>query len=478
MIHFPKQIKDVEIGKRTLRYTEALMHFVALQKKDNGKSTFSHDISGKVLADVYSKLPNILSNNFLNVFSQISTCLAANEKANLYIQCDKFSEKNILEMLLLAICCDSQKKCILLTHSKTRSCQLLEITKRFFDTENINSCVYIYSSLSELKKVKIDDCSLVLVDEALQFRLGTILSLLRSSTQKKQLTQSIVCFSTQVKSNSFIEYSYPGYKIFHLVKTSLNKVQYHVFVKEASRDAYDDLYLFLDKGTQAIVFNPLIGIDHNARNNMADNLQNFSDGDVSYQIVALDDLQKFKNNSEDAYNNAVGLEKAMLANCECATISENISVEKKLSILRDFKSKKIDVLHIIGSLDFDILNNNIAYIIVEDADRMSFSVLSQIKNILSDIDDATLCLISASKKNVVLSRLSNMQNVNKQEDLVTYEEKQRARSGIHTKLLNTFRDEAIIKTARKDALKILTEDPMLSKKEHKNLSYEISRICI
>lgn len=90
-------------------------------------------------------------------------------------------------------------------------------------------------------------------------------------------------------------------------------------------------------------------------------------------------------------------------------VNDEASPKDVVSCINDFESGKLDVLICTRNINFNIKANKNCVAIVEDADRLGLSKLHQIRNfIISENHDATLCLVSSTKRQETLNKLKQI----------------------------------------------------------------------
>ena len=121
--------------------------------------------------------------------------------------------------------------------------------------------------------------------------------------------------------------------------------------------------------------------------------------------------------------------------------------------------------------------------IIEDADRFGLSQLHQLRGRVGRGElPAQVFLVSASKRDTALARLSAMETTDDGYELAAFDLSLRREGDILgnrqsgasvLKLVNVVRDGAIVEAAHEDARIILEVDPALEEPDHQALAREV-----
>lgn len=181
----------------------------------------------------------------------------------------------------------------------------------------------------------------------------------------------------------------------------------------------------------------------------------------------------------------MAIENENFTNHTCAQIYKGMKSKEVVGVLKEFNEGEIDVLFCSNIRDFFIDSKKPLMIIVDDADRKGLSLLHQIRNYaIKNGENSKLALISFSKRKEALDRLEGFKQNLDGHSIVYNDLKMRkdaSKIGFVNwgfpvlNLLNPVKDEAIVKTANKDAKKTIENDVSLKNPENKFISYAISQ---
>ena len=151
--------------------------------------------------------------------------------------------------------------------------------------------------------------------------------------------------------------------------------------------------------------------------------------------------------------------------------------------MQRFRDNETQVLVATTVIEVGVDVPNATVMIVEDADRFGLSQLHQLRGRVGRGEKAAeVHLVSASKSDAALTRLSAMVDTDDGFELASYDlslrregdilgNRQHGASGL--KLVNVMRDGAVIEAAHADAAAILEEDPNLELPAHRALAREV-----
>lgn len=160
-----------------------------------------------------------------------------------------------------------------------------------------------------------------------------------------------------------------------------------------------------------------------------------------------------------------------------------LKAAEKAAVMDAFKAGALDVLVSTTVIEVGVDVPNATVMIVEDADRFGLSQLHQLRGRVGRGEKAAeVHLVSASKSDAALTRLSAMVDTDDGFELASYDlslrregdilgNRQHGASGL--KLVNVMRDGAVIEAAHADAAAILEEDPNLELPAHRALAREV-----
>ena len=232
--------------------------------------------------------------------------------------------------------------------------------------------------------------------------------------------------------------------------------------------AYDAARAALARGEQVYVVCPLIGQDSGERDAKA------ADGGSGGRRREAD---------EEAYEYAAISIETVFADYRVELLHGRMPASEKQAVMQRFRDNETQVLVATTVIEVGVDVPNATVMIVEDADRFGLSQLHQLRGRVGRGEKAAeVHLVSASKSDAALTRLSAMVDTDDGFELASYDlslrregdilgNRQHGASGL--KLVNVMRDGAVIEAAHADAAAILEEDPNLELPAHRALAREV-----
>ena len=249
-------------------------------------------------------------------------------------------------------------------------------------------------------------------------------------------------------------------------------------------------YRLMSRGEQVYVVCPLIGQDSGERDAKA------ADGgsggrrreadEEAYEYAAIsietdDDLEG--DDVAAAAKEASYLQGTVFADYRVELLHGRMPASEKQAVMQRFRDNETQVLVATTVIEVGVDVPNATVMIVEDADRFGLSQLHQLRGRVGRGEKAAeVHLVSASKSDAALTRLSAMVDTDDGFELASYDlslrregdilgNRQHGASGL--KLVNVMRDGAVIEAAHADAAAILEEDPNLELPAHRALAREV-----
>ena len=156
---------------------------------------------------------------------------------------------------------------------------------------------------------------------------------------------------------------------------------------------------------------------------------------------------------------------------------------KKQQIMSQFRRGKIDVLvsTIVVEVGVDVPNATI--MVIEGADRFGLAQLHQLRGRIGRSEAKSYCLLFAETENeVAKSRLDVMARSNDGFEIAEHDLRLRGPGEMFStrqhglpdlKIANIVDDFELLAMARKNAFKLVSQDPMLARPEHRNIRREL-----
>jgi len=153
--------------------------------------------------------------------------------------------------------------------------------------------------------------------------------------------------------------------------------------------------------------------------------------------------------------------------------------ERKQKIMSEFRRGKIDALvsTIVIEVGVDVPNATI--MVIEGADRFGLAQLHQLRGRIGRGEDKSYCLLFAeTESDVAKGRLEIMTRSNDGFQIAEYDLRLRGPGELFStrqhglpdlKIANIIDDYELLVMARKNAFELVSQDPMLTRPEHKNI---------
>lgn len=151
--------------------------------------------------------------------------------------------------------------------------------------------------------------------------------------------------------------------------------------------------------------------------------------------------------------------------------------------MRQFKSGEAQILVATSVIEVGVDVPNATVMVIESAERFGLSQLHQLRGRVGRGEkEAQVYLVSASKQDSALARLSAMEKTDDGYELAAFDLSLRREGDIlgnrqsgasALKLVNVVRDGRIIEAAHADARAIMEVDPLLEEPDHVALGREV-----
>ncbi len=509
-IHFPKEMADVAIARKRLVYEEVLLLQLHLISEGNkralGASATKHTTTGPALAALEKSLPFTLTADQVRAKDEILHSLASDTVSNHMLLGDVGTGKTIVAAFAFAAAADSSGQALLMAPTEVLAQQHAKVLGALFDTCGIRWALLTGSTKAQERTRIIRDLStgtldvligthalleddvqpqnlvLAVIDEQQRFGVDQRAKILSKgpAPDALYLTATPIPRSLALALFGNLELSYMKEKPFEQASRKTIVVS-----KDRRGKAYDAASAAVARGEQVFVVCPFIGVDAKTRDEAAKNKKTSEDENEAYHpSVTIEDAGDFtEGNVAAAATEAKFLQESIFPDYRVGLLHGSLSPDEKARVMEAFHAGEIDVLVTTTVIEVGIDVPNATVMIIEDADRFGLSQLHQLRGRVGrGTLDAHVFLVSSSKTEGALKRLSALEKSNDGFEIAQYDLSLRREGDIlgnrqsgasALKLVNIMRDAALIEQAHEDAKQILEEDPELASFDHLALAREV-----
>ena len=233
---------------------------------------------------------------------------------------------------------------------------------------------------------------------------------------------------------------------------------------------------------------PLVGKDAEERDEKAGATRRREPDEEAYEYAAIsieDESDLLGDDAAAAKREAASLQGGVFADWRVELLHGRMGSHEKQQAMRRFREGEAQVLVATTVIEVGIDVPNATVMIVEDADRFGLAQLHQLRGRVGrGGKPAEVHLVSASRSEVALARLTAMERTDDGFELAEYDLSLRREGDIlgnrqhgasALKLVNVVRDSAFIEAAHADAAALLEADPALVMPAHRALAREARR---
>ncbi len=510
-IHFPASMAEVTEARRRLAYEEVLLLELTLMAQaariGAGVKPVEHVIDGICVAALEAALPFSLTDEQACARKDILGAMAAPTRMNHMLLGDVGTGKTAVAAFALAACADSASQAALLAPTEVLARQHADKLGALFDQVGI-TWAFLSASVGTAKRQEIveglaggtitvligthamleDDVvfrnlTLAVIDEQQRFGVGQRAALLG----KGAAPDALYLTATPIPRTLALAI-YGDMTLSYIKQRPCAQARRDTFVhaKDDQGVAYDAAREALARGEQVYVVCPLIGQDGAARDAKAAKRRAVDEEAYEYATVSIEgDGDFFDDNITAATKEASYLQQTVFADWNVELLHGHMKSDEKRDVMERFRTGDVQVLVATTVIEVGVDVPNATVMIVQDADRFGLSQLHQLRGRVGrGGKDAQVHLISASKSEASLARLSAMERTDDGFELAQYDLSLRREGDIlgnrqhgasALKLVNVVRDAAIIEAAHADAAEIMREDPNLEEPQHRALALEAKR---
>lgn len=369
-IHNPNDLSDISIGKKRFILEEFLFFNLKLQIIRNSfkskQRILKYTIDNELIKKINSKLKFELTEDQIKTFEDIVNDLKSNKVMNRLIQGDVGSGKTIIAFLSILIAIHNNYQSAFLVPTEVLAFQHYESAKIFFNEYNIEIITgsmsnrerqMIYNKLLNgdidlligthsllNEKLKFKNLSLIVIDE--QHRFGVYQK--AKLYYKSSSTDTLITTATPIPRTMLLSlYKDINTSIIKTMPKNRKPIITRIIRAEERKIFYDKIKDKL-KNNKAFIVLPLIN--------------------KSEFFVSTKSIESEKDFFEDIFKEH-----------KLGFLKGNDDSNYKSSIIKDFKSGKINILISTSVIEVGIDVKDANHIIIEDADRFGLSQLHQLR---------------------------------------------------------------------------------------------------
>ncbi len=369
-IHVPDDLSDIKIGKKRFIFEEFLFFNLKLQIIRNTfklkPRILKYTIDNKLIKKINSKLNFKLTEDQIKTFEDIVNDLKSDKVMNRLIQGDVGSGKTIIAFLSILIAINNNFQSAFLVPTEVLAFQHYESAKNFFNEYNIE---IITGSMSNKEKqniyyklingeidlligthsllnerLKFKNLSLIVIDE--QHRFGVYQK--AKLYYKSSSTDTLITTATPIPRTMLLS-------LYKDINTSI--------IKTMPENRKPIITKIISSDERKIFYNK---IKYELKNNKA------------FIVLPLINKSEFFVSTK-SMESEMGFFKDIFKEHKLGFLKGNDDSDYKSSIIKDFKSGKINVLISTSVIEVGIDVKDANHIIIEDADRFGLSQLHQLR---------------------------------------------------------------------------------------------------
>lgn len=511
-VHFPHEMSEAMEARRRLAYEEVLLlqlfMMIEGEKRSSGKETCAHTVNGLHLSALQDSLPFTLTAEQASARDDLLDVMSQNGAANHMLLGDVGTGKTVVAAHGLAAAVDSGGQALLLAPTEVLAEQHFAKVGALLDAAGITNALLTGSTddatrsniLDRFSQGKLgvligthaileDDVipsnlTFVVIDEQQRFGVEQRAKLLSKGTAPDAL------YLTATPIPRTLALALFGNLTLSYIKERPNADvgrSTRVLPKSKRGVAYDAAKEALARGEQVYVVCPLIGVSSAERDASAKSDASINEMGVEAtyhpDVVIEEDEDLNGGNVTAAIKEAEYLQKSIFPDYRVDLLHGGLPSADKREVMQRFSSGESHVLVATTVIEVGVDVPNATVMIVEDADRFGLSQLHQLRGRVGRGEKAgEVFLVSASKQEAALKRLSALEKTEDGYELATLDLSLRREGDIlgnrqsgasALKLVNVVRDGAMIEAAHNDARAILNADPELRDPSNATLAREL-----
>ena len=522
-IHFPHSMDEQRQARRRLAYEEVLLLQLMVmqggQRRSEGRTPVVHVIDGPCMKELERAIPFELTGEQAQARDEILGFLSKPAAANHLLLGDVGTGKTIVAAFALAAAADTGGQALFMAPTEILAQQHASSLGPLLDKAGV-SWGLLTGSTSDADRADVIEkladgsmsvlfgthalledgvaparCTLVVIDEQQRFGVDQRGALMA----KGECVDALYLTATPIPRS--LALALFGNLTLSYLKERPHSAPPRKTYLHTSADkgvAYDAALAACSRGEQVFIVCPLVGekvaSEKGASEKGADRGRAASgamgsnavdDGADLYEyadIAIEDDSDMAGGNVAAAEAEAAFLQAKVFVDYQVGLLHGKMAPDEKRRVMDAFRAGEVNVLVSTTVIEVGVDVPKATVMIVEDADRFGLSQLHQLRGRVGRGDlPGEVHLISGTRKENALSRLSAMVSTDDGFELASYDLSLRREGDIlgnrqhgasQLKLVNVVRDSRLVEAAHADAAAILEEDPALESDLYKPLARE------
>lgn len=457
-IHFPKNLKDVEKGRKRLAFDEFLMlHLKGLKRKikwNKNKAISNLKASKSQINQFIKSLPFELTDSQKSSINEILKDLSKSTPMNRLLEGDVGSGKTVVAAVGAFVTFINGFQSVIMAPTQILAQQHYETFKKFFSRFNVRvslitstikkvelgrSDIFIGTNALIYKKIKFDKVAYVVIDEQHRFGVEQRANLIKKSAKDSGIGLPHVLTMTATPIPRTIALTTYGDLDISLLKESpkgRQKITTWIVPEEKRQKAYEWIKKQIKENkSQVFIVCPLI---------------------EDSETETLADVKSVKSEFERLKN--IFLEEKL------GLLHGRLKQKEKDQVLNDFRNKKIDILVTTPVVEVGIDIPNATIMVIEASERFGLAGLHQLRGRIGRGTKKSYCLLFSNyRSGRAYSRLKAMEKTYSGFELAEIDLKMRgpgeifgtAQSGFPKLKIASWSNYELIKKSRKVAEDII-----------------------
>ncbi len=478
LIHFPTSINDVNSARKRLAFEELFMLELGMsQMKHVARSHTGCIMQPTDLTELYEHLPFKLTNGQLQAIEDVSKDLCGEYPMNRLVQGDVGSGKTMVALVACYIAYKNGFQSTIMAPTEILAQQHYKTFCDILEPLGVNVGLLTGSLTPKNKRFVHEQIE----SGGFDVVVGTHALIQKDTVFKKLglvITDEQHRFGVEQRSKLFNKGDYP-----HKLVMSATPIP-----RTLGLIIYGDLEISiineLPKGRKPIKTVAIHG-DSLRKRAFGYIINELKDGGQAYVVCPMVE----ESNDDDlksVYKYANDIQNGVLSGFNVGLIHGKMSPEEKESVMQDFKNGNIDVLVSTTVIEVGVDVPNASIILIENAERFGLSQLHQLRGRVGrGSRESTCILITGLLSDEVRNRMKVISNT--LDGFAIAEEDFKVRGcgdffgnrqhGLpNLKVADLVNDMELVENARKCAIQLIQDDPMLSKEEHYTLRLELNRM--